>query len=561
MPAYCSYFQRDGKCYYGSRCKFLHDTQSEDDVWYEKVSKFLANVLRHKADEFHVSMRQDGYCRISDILELSYLKKLSVREHDLRKIVNDNAKKRFALTEENNVGYIRANQGHTLTNVKDEELLEEIKDWRIIENCFHGTYKHVLSQIKREGLKCMGRNHMHFACPDISTGVTVSGMREDCEIQLILDVEKCFDVGMKFYRSANGVVLTKGVPERNSIPFEYFKSEKPLKRHLPNMPTSPPGAPKPQTEKHPAWKEQVPPPPRIPAPSRPAPAPPQIESHDAFPALSSVAMPTKKGRSSRPHVFASSAVASSQRTADSDYPASSSWTPAPHTMNTVGPSRDGQTAAGDDNTDQASVRAQDQSYQINSSCQEHQVPCQEHHFEPPHQDYRDREHQERPHQQLEQHNLYHCEQQSFPQHLVPNTCAPAFPAYSHVYEASPAIQVEQHQEQPQMQFEEFREDQQNQEREYNPYWIPNHKAGGESPNDWNQQGVADTALRTDKSKRDASRWKSQQKTHISEKNGPGSGSVANTYYTSARGEGQNSSGQKKKGKGDGALDNRCGGDR
>lgn len=236
MVKHCLTFQQKGNCNWGNKCKFLHEVQSGEDRWYETISKFLSNVLRHKAADFGITIREDGYASIEKILALAFMVKQKARVEDIRHVVDANEKKRFAIAIIDGVEYIRANQGHTIATIRDECLLETIPpdDWKSIEDCYHGTYTKFLERIKRDGLKSMGRNHMHFAHGD-QEGATISGMREDCDIKLVLDVELCMKHGMTFHRSSNGVVLTKGLRNQDFIPFSYFKDVVPVQKYMPNL--------------------------------------------------------------------------------------------------------------------------------------------------------------------------------------------------------------------------------------------------------------------------------------------------------------------------------------
>lgn len=62
--------------------------------------------------------------------------------------------------------------------------------------------------------------HIHF-----STGyqddTVISGMRKTCEIFIEIDMKKAMDDGIKFYKSNNGVILSKGI--NNVLEKKYFK--------------------------------------------------------------------------------------------------------------------------------------------------------------------------------------------------------------------------------------------------------------------------------------------------------------------------------------------------
>jgi hypothetical protein len=64
-------------------------------------------------------IRSDGFALVSDVLKCKGLTKFSVE--DLEKVVEGNDKKRFSFGEFDGKRYIRANQGHSMSSVKDLE--------------------------------------------------------------------------------------------------------------------------------------------------------------------------------------------------------------------------------------------------------------------------------------------------------------------------------------------------------------------------------------------------------------------------------------------------------
>lgn len=93
---------------------------------------------------------------------------------DVIAVVEDNNKKRFELKRNEDfpdLWLIRAVQGHSISAVKDEELLEPLKPTIDDEgfNCFmfpqviHGTYYDPLKLILENGLCRMTRNGVHMA--------------------------------------------------------------------------------------------------------------------------------------------------------------------------------------------------------------------------------------------------------------------------------------------------------------------------------------------------------------------------------------------------------------
>ncbi|CAN0109768.1 unnamed protein product, partial [Hapterophycus canaliculatus] len=100
--------------------------------------------------------------------------------------------------------FIRANQGHSVKGVVDEEqLLTRIEDAADVPVCVHGTDRRSWLSIRKEGLKCMKRTHIHFA-PGLpgDTGV-ISGMRKSCKVFIYVDVAAAMSDGVPFFRSSN----------------------------------------------------------------------------------------------------------------------------------------------------------------------------------------------------------------------------------------------------------------------------------------------------------------------------------------------------------------------
>lgn len=56
----------------------------------------------------------------------------------------------------------------------------------------------------------MQRNHIHFACGLPGTGGIISGMRASCQVYIYINLRKALQDNLKFYKSANGVILSSG---------------------------------------------------------------------------------------------------------------------------------------------------------------------------------------------------------------------------------------------------------------------------------------------------------------------------------------------------------------
>jgi 2'-phosphotransferase len=134
---------------------------------------------------------------------------------------------------------IRANQGHSI-KVDEEGLLEPITlETELPTTVVHGTDSRSWPLILSSGgLKKMTRNHIHFAsglpagfqsladaadtAGELKKEPVVSGMRKSSSVLIFIDIKKALEAGIKFWRSANGVILTEG-NNKGVLPVAYFK--------------------------------------------------------------------------------------------------------------------------------------------------------------------------------------------------------------------------------------------------------------------------------------------------------------------------------------------------
>ncbi|ORX92135.1 putative tRNA 2'-phosphotransferase [Basidiobolus meristosporus CBS 931.73] len=182
-----------------------------------KLSKSLSYVLRHGAEKVGLELQEDGYASLIDLLKLPNFQKHSLS--DIQRVVDNNDKKRYTLTKDEQGKYwIRANQGHSL-KVKNLEL-EEITDPSLYPNVIHGTYLEKWKVIAESGLSKMSRNHIHFASGLVGEEKVISGMRRNCTVFIYVDLKKALEDKVRFFKSSNGVILSEGID--GILPVKYF---------------------------------------------------------------------------------------------------------------------------------------------------------------------------------------------------------------------------------------------------------------------------------------------------------------------------------------------------
>lgn len=167
-----------------------------------KTSKLLSYVLRHNPDRLGLTLDARGWADVDQLLQALNKDGKPLTFQQLKSVVDNNDKQRFALDETNN--RIRANQGHSI-NI-DLALQAQTPPAPL----YHGTALRYLSSIQTQGLVKGTRQHVHLSA-DKQTAHKV-GSRHGKPIILTVDTAQMQTDGHHFYCSENGVWLTDAVP-------------------------------------------------------------------------------------------------------------------------------------------------------------------------------------------------------------------------------------------------------------------------------------------------------------------------------------------------------------
>ncbi|MBY0550100.1 MAG: RNA 2'-phosphotransferase [Candidatus Obscuribacterales bacterium] len=169
---------------------------------YERISKFLSLVLRHKPEQIGIVLDESGWVDVDTLVAACGKHKFQISVEELEHVVRTSEKKRFAFSQDKKK--IRANQGHSV----DVELgYQPVEPPEIL---YHGTAVKSLESIRATGLERRARTHVHLST-DIVTASKV-GVRHGQLVLLEVLSKKMFDEGFLFYLSDNGVWLTERVP-------------------------------------------------------------------------------------------------------------------------------------------------------------------------------------------------------------------------------------------------------------------------------------------------------------------------------------------------------------
>ncbi len=167
----------------------------------ESTSKYISLILRHKPEVVGITLDEHGWANVDELIAgINQTRPLTMET--LEQIVREDEKQRYSFNEDKTL--IRANQGHSIP--VDVEL-EQVTPPEIL---YHGTGEKSVALIDVQGLLPMSRLYVHLS--GNSDAARKVGQRHGRPvIYRVLSGKMCED-GISFYRSVNGVWLTKVVP-------------------------------------------------------------------------------------------------------------------------------------------------------------------------------------------------------------------------------------------------------------------------------------------------------------------------------------------------------------
>lgn len=166
-----------------------------------KTSRLISYILRHNPGAYGVSLDEHGWASVEELISGVNRSRPLTREL-LEYIVSSDEKGRYAFNEDKTK--IRANQGHS---VDVDVELEECEPPRIL---YHGTATRHAQSIEEKGLIPGRRLYVHLSA-DAEAALKV-GARHGEPMVYRVDAEAMSASGYTFFRSENGVWLTKAVP-------------------------------------------------------------------------------------------------------------------------------------------------------------------------------------------------------------------------------------------------------------------------------------------------------------------------------------------------------------
>jgi putative RNA 2'-phosphotransferase len=172
-----------------------------------RISKFLSLVLRHKPEAIGLTLDENGWADVEELIDKMNGHNYKITRDILNCVVATNNKQRFSFYNDNTK--IRANQGHSI------QVELNLKEMMPPEYLYHGTGEKAVPSILRTGLQKRARQHVHLS-EDILTAIIV-GKRHGKPWVFSIAAKQMKDDGYKFYLSENNVWLT------DHVPIQYLK--------------------------------------------------------------------------------------------------------------------------------------------------------------------------------------------------------------------------------------------------------------------------------------------------------------------------------------------------
>ena len=167
------------------------------------TSRFISLILRHKPEVIGITLDEHGWADVDDMIAgINQSGKYKIDRDMLDEIVRTDEKQRYSYNEDHTL--IRANQGHSIPVDVELEKVEPP------EFLYHGTGEKFTVSIDKQGLIPKSRLYVHLS-PDEETAVKV-GRRHGKPVIYLVRAGNMERDGYAFYRSVNGVWLTKEVP-------------------------------------------------------------------------------------------------------------------------------------------------------------------------------------------------------------------------------------------------------------------------------------------------------------------------------------------------------------
>ena len=166
---------------------------------YRRVSKLLSLMLRHRSDEFGLSMDQYGFVPVAEVGEAVHDRHDDLGEEDVRNLVADPGQHRFEIVDDR----IRALYGHSFFIEMDGEPAEPPE--RLYLWCSAAEAR----RFRAGGVVPVDRSYVHFSLSRDAAEARSRRVDAPCVVEVL--AREAHTAGVAFYLRGE-VILTTEVP-------------------------------------------------------------------------------------------------------------------------------------------------------------------------------------------------------------------------------------------------------------------------------------------------------------------------------------------------------------
>ena len=168
-----------------------------------RLGRLLCRILRHHPEQVGITLDEHGWADVEELLA-ALAGCHPIDRAKLEELVRTDAKQRYSMSADGRL--IRANQGHSIP------VDVELPLTRPPGLLWHGTGEKYAASIDAQGLLPRSRLYVHLSS-DEETARAV-GRRHGRPVLYQVRSGQMRADGIPFYRSVNGVWLTRAVPAR-----------------------------------------------------------------------------------------------------------------------------------------------------------------------------------------------------------------------------------------------------------------------------------------------------------------------------------------------------------
>ena len=183
-----------------------------------RLSRFLALVLRHRAHQFDLAVDEEGFVAMDPLLEVirSQSGLDEVTREDLELLTREGDRKRYEIRDD----AIRATYGHSFRRPIRYAAVEPP------EHLFVGVASAQVQEVRLHGLRPEGRQYIHLSEKADEAREVGSRHSGDATVVTVLALEAS-QSGIPFHRPADGLYLALQLPARFlDLQVQYGRSPK-----------------------------------------------------------------------------------------------------------------------------------------------------------------------------------------------------------------------------------------------------------------------------------------------------------------------------------------------